>query len=57
MHACMQAPLAERFCHIVRRRAWRHEFLLPGPLLARAYSIVGDDTRLRTFVRKLVLGG
>lgn len=52
-----KAKLLQRFCQITHRRAWRHRFLLPSHALARAYMLVGDDSRLRTFVRKLVLGG
>ena len=53
----LPVSLAERFQHITSRAAWRyHVFILPEELLARSYSIVGDDARLRHFVRKLVLG-
>lgn len=52
-----KAKLLQRFCQITHRRAWRHRFLLPSHALARAYMLAGDDSRLRTFVRKLVLGG
>ncbi|KAG1674406.1 hypothetical protein FOA52_012933 [Chlamydomonas sp. UWO 241] len=56
-HAGMAAAaLSTRFCKILRRHAWGHRFVLPEDLLARAYSIVGDDSHMQTFVMKLVSG-
>jgi len=55
-----QAPslnIAARISQITSRSAWsNHSWILNPALLKKAYSIVGDDSRLLAFVRKLVLG-
>jgi hypothetical protein len=48
--------LSARIQQITGRSAWSHNWSLPLSLLKRAYGIVGDDSRLRAFVKKLVLG-
>jgi hypothetical protein len=49
--------ISSRIKQITGRLAWQsHNWSLPLRLLKRAYIQVGDDTRLRAFVRKLVLG-
>jgi len=48
--------LRERIQRITTTPAWNHKFVVPEDLLAKSLHILGDDTRLKAFARKLILG-
>lgn len=48
--------LKNRINGITSRPTWLHKFTMPPSLLKRANTLVGDDQRMQSFVKKLIRG-
>lgn len=49
--ACTQS-----MCQFMHRKSWQHQFSVPEHNLNRARVVMGDDSRIHSFVAKLIAG-
>lgn len=53
---CKTQDITQRIANITSRPYWRHPYLVPNWILAKAETMTGDDSRMKAFMTKLIKG-